>query len=140
MIKLLGIFLISSSTAIYGNLLLQKYKTRIKQRDEILLLLAHIKSGVKYSSHSLKDLYKSFDFAFLNKPLELDEQEAVKIKCIFQNLEKGKSISDELQLLENAECQLKATFDKSNEIDKNKAVLYRKLSIIVSITLAIILF
>ncbi len=149
MLKITGIILICSASAMWGNLLSQKYKRRIALRNELLQFLEHLISGVKYGTATLNELYLTFKahllkpnmiksniFSFLDV---LDSKEQKEIICAFNSLGMSKSKDKELMLIERYYTEFENTFKAANQSDKNKSTLYRKLSVITSLILAVIL-
>ena len=159
MIKLLGIFLISSSVCVYGMNLSRKVKYTNTLREDIYLLLKAIERDIKFGcipisrilasytpiTKSIEELLSSLsneknaDNTIEENLQLLTENEREKLKVFFSVIGKSSCSEKELILCRNCIDFFEEINAKSKKDADTSATLYRKLGILGGIMTIIIL-
>lgn len=156
MFKYLGIAMISCSISMYGAYLSNKISMRSKFRSEMIDFIDGIEMSLKYDKKTLFDIYSSipkkyisdsgFYDALISGGFEnwlktcdiLCDIEKDKLSDFFASIGKSKTADGGISLCQSTKAILIGILDKSEQEDKSKCFLYKKLGLICSLVSAII--
>lgn len=159
MIKYAGIALVCISVSAYGAYLSSNLRNLSKVQQEIIEFLYHIQSGIRYGNSSLEMLYESFTSPLLEQYgfmkylrdrrevcetvrdtlfiLQNDEQN--KITEFLSQLGKSHFSEKELNLCSSCLEFFREKQRSTAKENETKALLYKKIGLIVSLLCAILL-
>lgn len=158
MIKYIGIALLSSCVALYGNMKSQQVKEAMSIRNSIIKLLHTIQSSIQYGGTVKSRIYYQFHdenlekcgLLALLKSTQPDEDSIEKCLCLLEKEERRMLTSFFIQLGKNVSSKSEAQscqrfineFERAGEefekSRKAKKVLYKKLGIICALVTAVI--
>ncbi len=164
MLKFFGIFLVFISVCVYGNMKALKIKEKLRQQDGFLSFLKYVRICVSTNGTPLCDIYRSFNNDTLQKSgfigaltvtdstdgiryaLErckksvLLDKADVDALCEFASaIQTARSRDEGEKLCDKYIGILELNFCSKREENEKKAELYKKLSVLVALSSALLL-
>ncbi len=158
MIKYIGIALLSSCVALYGNMKSQQVKEAMSIRNSIIKLLHTIQSSIQYGGTVKSRIYYQFhdenlekcgllpllksahpDEFSIEKSLSLlEKEERCMLTGFFTQLGKSVSCKNEAEVCRRFINEFECAGEEFEKSRKAKTMLYKKLGIICALVTAVI--